>query len=161
MRAGQASRTARQNALFRALEARRPAGDRVADDPLAAAFLTPEFRLVAGAARMPPARRLIESYIDRRWPCVRGAAGRCRATSRSCRSCSGPTPRRAGSPPRASRRGRRTYGMNPQEIPGYLAGRGFTLEWDVAVSDAATRLYPAGHCPSVPAYYHVAESRRN
>ena len=50
MRAGQASRTARQNALFRALEARRPADDRVADDPVAAAFLSPEFRLVAGAA---------------------------------------------------------------------------------------------------------------
>ena len=72
MRAGQPSRTARQNALFRALEARRPAGDRVADDPLAVKFLTPEFRALAAAGRVPPARRLIESVIDRRWPCVRG-----------------------------------------------------------------------------------------
>src|ERR1700683_3736547 len=72
MRTGQPSRTARQNALFRALEARRPPGDRVAADPLAVGSLTPEFRVLAGAGRMPPARRLIESVIDRRWPCVRG-----------------------------------------------------------------------------------------
>ena len=72
MRPQQASRTARQNALFRAIEARRPASARVADDPLAVRFLTPEFRLLAEAARMPSARRLIERVIDNRWPCVRG-----------------------------------------------------------------------------------------
>jgi len=71
MRPGQPSRTADQNALFRALEARRPAPVRVADDPLAVHFLSPEFRLLAEAARLPPARRLLEMTIDHRWPCVR------------------------------------------------------------------------------------------
>ena len=33
------------------------AGDRVADDPLAVKFLTPEFRALAAAGRVPPARR--------------------------------------------------------------------------------------------------------
>jgi methyltransferase (TIGR00027 family) len=71
MRAGQPSRTADQNALFRALEARRPAVVRIADDPLAVRFLSPEFRLLAGAARLAPVRRLLETVIDHRWPCVR------------------------------------------------------------------------------------------
>ncbi len=71
MRAGHSSRTADQNALFRALEARRPAPVRVADDPLAVRFLSPEFRLLAEAARLPPARRLLEMTIDHRWPCAR------------------------------------------------------------------------------------------
>ncbi len=71
MRAGQPSRTANQNALFRALEARRPAAVRVADDPLAVRFLSPEFRLLAEAARLPPLRRLLEAVIDNRWPCAR------------------------------------------------------------------------------------------
>jgi methyltransferase (TIGR00027 family) len=290
MRAGHASRTARQNALFRALEARRPAGDRVADDPVAAAFLGPEFRLVAGVARMSPARRLIEWYIDHRWPCVRGGVVARTALidqtvgaeldqvrqvlilgagfdSRAYRlprmrgarvfevdhpdtqaakqhglQRRGPLPANvtfvpvvfgtddpaaqlaaagfeAGAPTlvlwegvtnyldpeavdstfaflagavgpaspvlftyvdrgmlngtasfegaqttmRAVRRVGEpfTYGMNPREVPGYLAGHGFTLEWDEAVADAAARFYPAGHCPSVPAYYHVVEARRN
>jgi methyltransferase (TIGR00027 family) len=290
MRAGQPSRTARQNALFRALEARRPPSDRVADDPLATRFLTPEFRLLAGAARLPPARRLIESVIDHRWPCVRGGvvartrlideavvaalprveqalilgagfdtrayrlaplreiavfevdhpatqaakrrlllragarppagvrfvpvvfgaddparelAGRgfvpglptlvlwegvtnylgpeaVDTTFRFLASGVGP-----GSPVvftyvdrgildgsaafdgaettmRAVRRVGEpfTFGLDPAEVPGYLAERGFELEWDVAVRDAAERFYPAGDCPSAPAYYHVAESRR-
>jgi methyltransferase (TIGR00027 family) len=290
MRAGQPSRTARQNALFRALEARRPPADRVADDPLAVRFLTPEFRVLAGAARMPPVRRLIESVIDRRWPCVRGGvvartrlidervaaalpgveqvlilgagfdtrayrlarlrevavfevdypatqaakqrillrgsgqipanvrfvpvvfgtddpaaelAGRgfgsgvptlvlwegvtnyldsasVNATFRFLASAIAP-----GSPVlftyvdramldgsavfegaattlRAVRRVGEplTFGLNPREVPGYLAGRGFELESDTVVRDAAERFYPAGACPSAPAYYHVAESRR-
>jgi methyltransferase (TIGR00027 family) len=71
MRAGKPSRTADQNALFRALEARRPASARIADDPLAVRLLTPEFRLLAEAARLPSARRLLETVIDRRWPCAR------------------------------------------------------------------------------------------
>ncbi len=71
MRPGQPSRTADQNALFRALEARRPASVRIADDPLAVRFLSPEFRALAEAARLPPVRRLLETVIDRRWPCAR------------------------------------------------------------------------------------------
>jgi methyltransferase (TIGR00027 family) len=290
MRAGQPSRTARQNALFRALEARRPPADRVANDPFAVRFLTPEFRLLAEAARMPPARRLIETVIDHRWPCVRGGvvartrlidervvtalplaeqvlilgagfdtrayrlaplrevtvfevdhpatqaakrrvlarapgrlppnvtlvpvvfgaddparelAGRgfvsgaptlvlwegvtnyldpqaVDATLRFLASATGP-----GSPVlftyvdrgildgsaafdgaettmRAVRRVGEpfTFGLNPEEIKDYLAERGFELGSDMVVRDAAERFYPAGACPSAPAYYHVVESRR-
>jgi methyltransferase (TIGR00027 family) len=71
MRPGQPSRTADQNGLFRALEARRPASVRIADDQLAVRFLSPEFRMLAEAARLPPARRLLETVIDHRWPCAR------------------------------------------------------------------------------------------
>jgi methyltransferase (TIGR00027 family) len=290
MRAGQPSRTARQNALFRALEARRPAADRVADDPLAVRFLTPEFRLLAGAARVPPARRLIETVIDHRWPCARGGvvartrlideavvaalsrvqqavilgAGFDTRGCRLARLCEMPVfevdhpatqaakqrvllrtagrlpanvrfvpvvfgaddPARelagrgfaAGAPTlvlwegvtnyldpgavdatfrflasavgpgspvlftyvdrgildgsaafegaettmRAVRRVGEpfTFGLNPGEVPGYLADRGFDLESDTVVRHAAARFYPAGSCPSAPAYYHVVESRR-
>jgi methyltransferase (TIGR00027 family) len=290
MRAGQPSRTARQNALFRALEARRPAADRVADDPLAVKFLSPEFRALAAAGRVPPARRLIESVIDRRWPCVRGGVvARTRlideaiakalpgveqalilgagfdsrayrlaqlrdvpvfevdhpatqeAKRRILRSGSVQIPASVrfvpvefgaddpaaklaesgfasgkptlvlwegvtnyldpvsvdatfrflasavapGSPvlftyvDRAmldgsvafegaattlravSRVGEPlTFGLNPKEVPGYLSDRGFDLESDTVVRDAAERFYPAGACPSAPDYYHVVESRR-
>jgi methyltransferase (TIGR00027 family) len=290
MRAGQPSRTARQNALFRALEARRPTSHRVADDPLAVGFLSPEFRLLAGAARVPPARRLIETVIDRRWPCVRGGVvARTRlideavvaavphvrqalilgagfdtrayrlaplrgvpvfevdhpatqaakqrillrrtgrlpdsvrfvpvvfgsddlaqelaargfttgaptlvlwegvtnyldpvsvdATFRFLAGATGPgspvlftyvdrgmidgTVRFEGAETtlRAVRRVGEpiTFGLDPGEVPGYLAERGFGLESDVVVRDAAERFYPAGDCPSAPAYYHVVQARR-
>jgi len=290
MRAGQPSRTARQNALFRALEARRPAAERVADDPLAVTFLTPEFRALAAAGRVPPARRLIESVIDRRWPCVRGGvvartrlidemvaaalprvqqvlilgagfdsrayrlaelgdvavfevdhpatqaakqrilrrgpvripasvhfvpvefgaddpatrlaaagfasgaatlvlwegvtnyldAASVDATFRFLASAIAPgspvlftyvdrgmldgtaafegaattlrAVRRAGEP--------LTFGLEPGEVQGYLRDRGLELQSDTVVRDAAERFYPAGACPSAPAYYHVVESRR-
>jgi methyltransferase (TIGR00027 family) len=290
VRAGQPSRTARQNALFRALEARRPAADRVADDPLAVKFLGLEFRALAVAGRAPPARRLIESVIDRRWPCVRGGVvARTRlideaiaaalpgvqqvlilgagydsrayrlaqlrdvavfevdhpATQAAKRrilrrgsvqipasvrfvpvefGADDPATRLAaagfasgaatlvlwegvtnyldaasvdatfsflasaiapGSPVlftyvdramldgsaafegatttlRAVRRVGEplTFGLNPGEVPGYLRDRGLELESDTVVRDAAERFYPAGACPSAPAYYHVVESRR-
>lgn len=290
MRTGQPSRTARQNALFRALEAGRPSADRVADDPLAVRFLTPEFRALAVAGRVPPARRLIESVIDRRWPCVRGGVvARTRlidervavalpgveqvlilgagfdsrayrlaqlrdvavfevdhpatqaAKRRILRRGSGRLPANVrfvpvefgaddpaaelagrgfvsgaptlvlwegvtnyldsasvdatfrflasaiapGSPVlftyvdramldgsadfegaattlRAVRRVGEpfTFGLNPREVSGYLGDRGFELESDTVVRDAAERFYPAGACPSAPAYYHVVESRR-
>jgi methyltransferase (TIGR00027 family) len=290
MRAGQPSRTARQNALFRALEARRPPSDRVADDPLAVRFLSPEFRLLAEAARVPPARRLIETVIDRRWPCVRGGVvARTRlideaavaavphvlqalilgagfdsrayrlaplrgvpvfevdhpatqaakrrsllrrtgrlpdsvrlvpvvfgsddlgrelaargfasgvptlvlwegvtnyldptsvdATFRFLAGAVGPgspvlftyvdramidgTARFEGAETtlRAVRRVGEpiTFGLDPGEVPGYLAERGFGMESDVVVRDAAERFYPAGDCPSAPAYYHVVQARR-
>jgi methyltransferase (TIGR00027 family) len=290
MRAGQPSRTARQNALFRALEARRPPADRVADDPLAVKFLTPEFRALAAAGRVPPARRLIESVIDRRWPCVRGgvvartrlideavaaalpgveqmlilgagfdsrayrleqlrevavfevdhpatqAAKRRILTRGSGRvpdnvrfvpvefGADDPAVKLAGSgfvsgaptlvlwegvtnyldsasvdatfrflasaiapgspvlftyvdravldgsvafegaatTLRAVRRAGEpfTFGLNPREVPGYLAGRGFRLEADTVVRDAAERFYPAGSRASAPAYYHVVAARR-
>jgi methyltransferase (TIGR00027 family) len=290
MRAGRPSRTARQNALFRALEARRPACDRVANDPLAVTFLTPEFRALAAAGRVPPARRLIESVIDRRWPCVRGGVvARTRlidetiaaalpgveqvlilgagfdsrayrlaqlrdvavfevdhpATQAAKRRIllsgavqvpasvhfvpvefgaddpaaklgeSGFAPGAAtlvlwegvtnyldaasvdatfsflasaiasGSPVlftyvdramldgsaafqgatttlRAVRRAGEpfTFGLHPRQVHGYLQDRGFELVSDTVVRDAAERFYPAGACPSAPAYYHVVQSRR-
>lgn len=71
MRPGRASRTAEHNALFRALEARRPAGERSVDDRLAAAFLRPSFRALVGLARLRPCRGALMAVIDDRWPGVR------------------------------------------------------------------------------------------
>jgi len=71
MRAGRASRTAEQNALFRALETARPASERVCDDPFARHFLGWPFTLVMWAGTIPGAAALIRSYIDGRWPGAR------------------------------------------------------------------------------------------
>ena len=68
MRQNRASRTAQQNALFRALEARRSPVERIANDTLAVRFLPVGFRLLAGLARVPLVRRGIETLTDRRWP---------------------------------------------------------------------------------------------
>jgi hypothetical protein len=51
MRSGRASKTAEHNALFRALEARRPVDVRVVDDLLAEGFLSWRFKLVRAPAR--------------------------------------------------------------------------------------------------------------
>jgi methyltransferase (TIGR00027 family) len=71
MRSGRASRTAEQNALFRALETRRPSGERLVDDPLAEALLSRPYRLVAQLARWRWWRGGVCTLIDRRWPGVR------------------------------------------------------------------------------------------
>lgn len=55
-------------ALFRALESSAPAGERLFEDPLAERFLAGRLRLAAGAAHVEPLRRLLISYIDRRYP---------------------------------------------------------------------------------------------
>lgn len=73
MRNGHASRTAQHNALFRALEAGRPAGRRIVDDPLARAFLDRPLRAVAAAGALPGGRTALPWLIDRRWPGVRTA----------------------------------------------------------------------------------------
>lgn len=71
MRTGRASKTAEHNALFRALEARRPPSERVCDDRLAVAFLSwPPF-LLAQAARVAAVRDRAVRFIDGRWPGVR------------------------------------------------------------------------------------------
>jgi methyltransferase (TIGR00027 family) len=72
MKPGRASRTAGQNALFRALAARQGADRRVANDQLAVRFLPQEYRVLAELARVPALRTAIEGFIDHRWPCVRG-----------------------------------------------------------------------------------------
>ena len=63
MRDARASRTAEHNALFRALETRRPGG--LFSDPLAEAFLGPPLRAASRLGRTAVA------VIDRRWPGVR------------------------------------------------------------------------------------------
>jgi methyltransferase (TIGR00027 family) len=68
MRVDRPSRTAQHNALFRALDARRVARARVADDQLAVHFLPLEFRALAELARIPLLLSLIERFIDHRWP---------------------------------------------------------------------------------------------
>ena len=71
MRAGRPSRTAEQNALFRALESARPARRRLFDDPLARRFLTWPLSLVGALGAVPGLRRVPPWIIDRRWPGVR------------------------------------------------------------------------------------------
>ena len=73
MRDGHASRTAEQNALFRALESLRPAGQRIFEDPLARSFLTPPLSLVGRLAVVPGLRELLPWIIDYRWPGVRSS----------------------------------------------------------------------------------------
>jgi O-methyltransferase involved in polyketide biosynthesis len=67
MRADTASRTAVDNALLRALDARRPATDRIADDHLAVHFLPVGYRVLVEAARIPLVRRVAEAVIDAGW----------------------------------------------------------------------------------------------
>lgn len=73
MREGQASRTAEQNALFRALESLRRERDRICDDRLARHFLTWPLSLVMGGAALPGVAPRVASFIDRRWPGVRSS----------------------------------------------------------------------------------------
>jgi methyltransferase (TIGR00027 family) len=73
MRDGYASRTAEQNALFRALESSRPERRRVCDDPLARHFLTWPLTLVMRLTAIPGGARFARSFIDRRWPGVRSS----------------------------------------------------------------------------------------
>ncbi len=73
-RRASSSRTAEYMALFRALEAaRRPAADRLFDDPLAAGFLRLPLRAVVYASRLPGLGARIRAWIDRRWPGARAA----------------------------------------------------------------------------------------
>jgi methyltransferase (TIGR00027 family) len=71
MRPGHASRTAEQNALFRAIESVRPASRRLFDDSLARAFLTWPYSIAARIAAVPGLGGVIPRFIDYRWPGVR------------------------------------------------------------------------------------------
>jgi methyltransferase (TIGR00027 family) len=73
MREGYASRTAEQNALFRALESSLPGGRRLFEDPLARSFLSWPLALVARLATVPGLRQFVPWYIDHRWPGVRSS----------------------------------------------------------------------------------------
>jgi O-methyltransferase involved in polyketide biosynthesis len=67
METDRASRTAEHVALFRALESSRHR-DRLFDDPYAARFLSPRYRLIARLARVPALGHRFERYIDTHWP---------------------------------------------------------------------------------------------
>jgi methyltransferase (TIGR00027 family) len=71
MRPGIPSKTAEHNALFRALETRRPQAERLLDDPLAEAFLSWPFRTLVALARARPLRGSLIRLIDHQWPGVR------------------------------------------------------------------------------------------
>ena len=73
MREGRASRTAEQNALFRALESSLPESRRLFEDPLARAFLSWPLALVARLAGIPGLQQLVPWIIDHRWPGVRSS----------------------------------------------------------------------------------------
>ena len=74
MKKGRASRTAEYMALFRALEATRPADRRLFEDRFAAAFLSPRLRFVVGLSKVPLAGGLVRAYIDHQWPGARTSA---------------------------------------------------------------------------------------
>lgn len=71
MKSGRGSRTAEQNALFRALDARRAGDGAVTADPVAEKLLPWRFKLVTAPARWRPWHRAVTRFIDRRWPGVR------------------------------------------------------------------------------------------
>ena len=73
MREGYASRTAQQNALFRALESLRSPDTRICHDPLARHFLGWPLTLAMCIAAVPGGARFVSSFIDRRWPGVRAS----------------------------------------------------------------------------------------
>ena len=73
MREGHASRTAEQNALFRALESALPESRRLFADPLARRFLTWPLSLVARLMVVPGVRKMVLWLIDNRWPGVRSS----------------------------------------------------------------------------------------
>lgn len=73
MREGRGSRTAEQNALFRALESALPESRRLFEDRLARTFLTWPLTLVARLAVIPGLRELVPWFIDTRWPGVRSS----------------------------------------------------------------------------------------
>jgi methyltransferase (TIGR00027 family) len=68
---GGPSRTAEFVALFRALESRLSADQRLFDDPYAHALLGARLRAVLALARVPVTGRLVTQTIDRGWPGAR------------------------------------------------------------------------------------------
>jgi methyltransferase (TIGR00027 family) len=65
MKASKSSKTAAQMALSRAIENRRPAVERICEDPLAERFLDGAYRLLLVAR---PLRAGVERFIERRFP---------------------------------------------------------------------------------------------
>jgi methyltransferase (TIGR00027 family) len=67
------SRTAEYNAAFRAAESVKPAGVRLVDDPYAARLLPCDLRLLVWISAMPVAGKLLERFVDAKWPGMRSS----------------------------------------------------------------------------------------
>jgi methyltransferase (TIGR00027 family) len=74
MKPGQASRTAEYMALFRALETELPPDQRIIEDGYAFHFLSPTLRNLCSISKITPLNRMMQSYIDYRWPGARTSA---------------------------------------------------------------------------------------
>ena len=66
MRAGRPSRTAEQNAAFRAAESARPPGVRLLNDPYAARLLPPGLRILAWISSVPMVGGGLNWFVDTR-----------------------------------------------------------------------------------------------
>ncbi len=73
MRAGRPSRTAEQNAAFRAAESARPPGVRLLNDPYAAQLLPTGLRILAWLSSVPIVGSGLNWFIDTRWPGARSS----------------------------------------------------------------------------------------
>jgi methyltransferase (TIGR00027 family) len=73
MRAGRPSRTAEQNAAFRAAESARPSGVRLLNDPYAAQLLPTGLRLLALLSSVPIVGGGLNWFVDTRWPGARSS----------------------------------------------------------------------------------------
>jgi methyltransferase (TIGR00027 family) len=73
MRTGQPSRTAAFMAVFRASENARGQGRRLVTDPLAAALLPADLRMLTKLFGIQPLGSMLKGYIDRRWPGARSS----------------------------------------------------------------------------------------
>lgn len=68
MHQSQSSRTAEYMAFFRALESGRPSGFRLFEDRFAKLFLSPRLKLVSELCETSIINRIIQSFVDYRWP---------------------------------------------------------------------------------------------
>ena len=73
MRVGRPSRTAEQNAAFRAAESRRPPGVRQLNDPYAALLLPTGLRILVWASSVPIVGGGLYWFVETRWPGARSS----------------------------------------------------------------------------------------
>jgi methyltransferase (TIGR00027 family) len=73
MRAGRPSRTAEQNAAFRAAESRRSPAVRLFSDPYAAGLLPSGLRLLAWMSSVPIVGEGVNWFVETRWPGARSS----------------------------------------------------------------------------------------
>jgi methyltransferase (TIGR00027 family) len=73
MRAGRSSRTAEQNAAFRAAETARPPGVRLLNDPYAVRLLPTGLRILVWLSSKPVIGSGLNWFVDTRWPGARSS----------------------------------------------------------------------------------------